>query len=76
MQPTGPEEEFARERVHDREPHPLPHDSIAEREDVIRHETGDLPEDVEDIASRSWLWVVPVLIILAIVAWVIYRAAS
>jgi hypothetical protein len=54
MQPTGPEEEVARERAHDRAPHPRAEDSVVERQDVIRHETVHLPDSDPPRKQRGW----------------------
>ena len=53
MQPTGPDEEVARERAHELAPHPSEHDSVAEREDVIRHE-HEHPPDEDPPRRRGW----------------------
>jgi hypothetical protein len=56
MQPTGPEEEVARERTHDRAPHPRPTDSEVEREDVLRHQHSQHDADVEIDEPRKRGW--------------------
>jgi hypothetical protein len=53
MQPTGPDEEVAREIAHDRAPHERATDSDVEREDVVRHEQRDTVE-IDEPQKRGW----------------------
>jgi len=57
MQPTGPDEEIARERAHDRTPHPRSTDSEVEREDVVRHDEETKHEsdvEIDEPQRRGW----------------------